>query len=175
MKPIVLKDLDHASLVINRMAKRMSQRVVGLLSPTVLSVWKEKVETEIIWKFLIPCNGTITNAMVRIPSVNNKNKVTVTLTLGNELKTVSQSFVLARPGVSGVLNVPVNIGDIVTVKVDTLGIEDVSLAAVFVPNMDQYKVETYLLDNIEKQNEGIRDSLDESPNAGATDGLAQPT
>lgn len=170
MKDIKLESLEHASKVMTRLARRSQKHVVGVFSPAIINLEKEEVgENGLVGSLLFPCDGTITRVAIRVPNVTVKEPADISLELVVDNVSTTLSLSLKKEQSSTEYSLSVSAGSVLTLRAPVKS--SILASMMFVPAVGNYKMEQYLLDNIESAtDEGIRDAIDESATSGPAKG-----
>ena len=166
---VKLESLEHASIVLTRLSRRMHKSVVGMFSPTIIPLNNSNP------KVVFPCAGSITKISLCVTGATNKTPVKVGVDVKTGSVTNSITLNLISEAGSSVKRLDVEEDSVLELSIDP---SDSSFIAslLFIPSLGNYKVEQYLLDNIESMtDEGIRSALDETSSTGTTDGSSQST
>lgn len=170
MKDIKIENFAQAGRIITRLARRSQKHVVGVFSPAIINLEKEEVgEDGLAGSLLFPCDGTITRVAIRVPNVTVKEPADISLELVvDNVKTIL-SLRLKKEQSSTEYSLSVSAGSVLTLRAPAKS--SILASMLFVPQVGNYKMEQYLLDNIEgATDEGIRDAIDESATNGPAKG-----
>lgn len=168
MKPIVLQDMEHASKVITQIASRAHQHVVGMFSPAILTFFaKPTAKDEKIGGFIAPINGVVTRVALHVEgNVDKKNPATITIETKGPGTKYAISINMTGESLVAAREIRFEAGMLISFYASVPEGSEVYASAVFTPDVGDYKVDRYLIDNLEANDEGIRDSIDKSPDSG---------
>ena len=134
--------------VLKSYRTRLSTKVIGIIPPIPIFENVDKVgESGIIIQRLFPLPGTITKACLMIKEYEDNKGVTFTISSEGPVVGIKKSFETRKHLLVENVNLSVNVGDLVTLKVEEPHkVRGVFLGAVFEVTMEDMKKEELPLD-----------------------------
>jgi hypothetical protein len=119
----------------------------------------DKVEGAII-RYMFPCNGTITRAMIRLGN-KPKNSIRLKIRLFNETNSISKGFVLEKKLYNIDPEIAVVAGDCLEVFLEAEDeiVTEIWVSLLWTPLMKDTEIKTFLIEDIENDLQKRTDAL----------------
>ena len=145
------KRVEDLEMITKRLMRRVSKRVVVLITPYPISnaVFGEKVEGPIL-RYMFPCEGIITKGIVRL-GVKPKSPIILNIKMFNDSKSASKGFAVDKRSLSIEPDLPVVAGDCLEISLDP-GVETVTeiwISFLWKPTVKDVEAKSYLMEEIE--------------------------
>ena len=144
--------LKKLEIVTQRLMRRASKRIVGLITPYPISnsVIGDKVEGPIL-RYMFPCSGTITKAMMRLET-KPKKWVSINIKLFNEKGSIIKGFMVEKKLATISLDIEVDAGDCLETALvpspEDL-VKEVWISFLWSPAMKDVEAKSYLISELE--------------------------
>jgi hypothetical protein len=157
MKPIKLTSLDHAGMVLTRLALRSRKTIVGMVPAVPLYAFcKKPPEDGVLIRYLFPVAGTITKVLLAAPEVTKEKPVEFLVNLSGPLITQTLTHTLKRAEMSVDMNFKVEEGDRLSVVVMERNLTDIEVSALFRPKLSSgERIQAFLDELTGAVDEGI--------------------
>jgi hypothetical protein len=154
MAEINAQDFATVNMVLNRLARRTSKSITGLLSPSLIFINKPTVlEDLLVARQLLHIPGVLTKFGCTLSGVTKDQVATLTFTLTEGEMLKSKMVKITSENFSGYLNLAVETLATLDILINDTCFKDILITLSYIPNLVEYNVTKYLYDDIEVSNQ----------------------